>query len=393
MGFSSQRGVSRLAVILLLLALVLVIGAYFYHKNQQEKAAVAQFLTEKVRRGDLVHEVSASGMVYPKKIVDVGAQVSGEVSKMHVVLGQDVEEGDLIAEIDARTQENELQSAQAQLDSRMAALDTAKAQLNEAQLAYNRADRLLKTGSGTREAQESAYAALVSAKNSVASAQASVREQEITVATASLNLGYTRVLAPMSGRVIALAVEEGQNVNAVQSAPTIVTMAKVDVMTIKAEIAEADVREMRAGLPVQFSLLGALQSYPATLESIDPAPKEISDSDSLTSSTAIYYYGHIDVENKDDLLRYGMTATVSIEVERVENALLVPMTALQTAPDGSDMVQVLEGTNAVPRKVEVGIDDGVYAQILSGLAEGDDVVISASGAAGNAQMPGPPRMF
>lgn len=393
---STQRGFSWLSVVFLLALLTSLF--YGWKHYQQEKAAAAQaqqFITEAVRRGEIVYVVNASGRVYPKKTVEVGAQVSGEVAVMKVKIGDVVKEGDVIAEIDARTQENAKATAEAQLQRQKAALATAKSNLQQAQQAYNRAANLFKRGAGTEEAQENALAALNSAKNAVTEAEANIRQSELTIADAAVKLGYTQVKAPIAGTVIAVAVEEGQTVNAVQSSPTLITLAQMDVMTIKAEIAEADVSMMRVGLPVKASLLGKnSQTFQGQLMSIDPAPKEISDNSSLSSSSAIYYYGHIDVENREGLLRYGMTATMSIEVDKAEDALLIPMTAIQHSASGEATVSVLIDGKHESRKIETGLQDGVQTQVLSGLQEGEAVVISSAGAGGmSGNMPRGPRMF
>ena len=388
-----SRGFSWLKFLIILVILGGAVYAWQQHQaKRQEADSAQQYITEKVRRGDLSYLVNASGKVYPQKIVQVGAQVSGEIAQLHVEIGDTVKAGDLIAEIDARSQENAKSTAEAQLNSQQAALARTQSTLTQAQQAYNRANNLYKQGAGSKEAQENALASLNSAKNAVIEAQANIRQSELTIANANLNLGYTQVRAPIDGTVIAVAVEEGQSVNAVQSSPTIVTLARTDVMTIKAEIAEADIAVMKVGLPVKVVLLGKnSQSYQGVLSAIDPAPKEISDNGSISSSSAIYYYGHIDVDNAEGFLRYGMTATIAIEVDKAEDALLIPMTAIEYAPNGEARVSVLVNAQAEKRHIEVGLEDGVQAQVLSGLQEGEAVIVSHGGASPHSPMG--PRIF
>lgn len=382
---------------LLIFLLCIISAGYGWFYYQQQKAVAQhsqQFITETVRRGDIRVLVNASGKIYPQKIVTVSAQVSGEIAKLAVKIGDIVKEGDVLAEIDARTQENAISTAQAQLSSQQAALSTAQAQFTQAQQAYTRANNLYKRGAGSKEAQESAFAALKRAKNAVTEAQASIRQSELMLADAKLTLGYTQVSAPISGTVIAVAVEEGQAINAVQSSPTLITLARTEVMTIKAEIAEADISLMKIGLPATATLLGKnRQSYQGQLSRIDPAPKEISDNRAIDSASAIYYYGHINVDNSAGLLRYGMTATISIEVDKAENALLIPMTAIQRNPNGETKVSVLIDGQAQTRKIETGLEDGVQIQVLSGLNEGEAVIISHAADAKSAQNFRMPRVF
>lgn len=375
---SQQHGFSTLSIVLVLLLIAAVAGGWYYYQQQQAtNDGKQQFITEPVKRGTITYTVNASGMVYPKKTVEVGAQVSGEISQLTVAIGDMVKKGDVIAEIDASTKENAKRSAQAQLRSQQATLATAKSTLSKSKVAYTRAKNLYQQGAGTKADYEAAEASLNAAKNAIIEAEANIRQSQLTIKDTEVTLGYTRVTAPISGTVIAVPVEKGQTVNAAQSAPTLVTIAQTDVMTVKAEIAEADVAVMTAGLPVSFTLLGKNSSqFTGVLNRIDPAPKEITDDSSITSSTAIYYYGHIDIPNTDNKLRYGMTATISITIDKAEDALIIPMTAINDSPRGA-MVMVLKDNRPKPQPITVGLEDGVNAQVLSGLAEGDKVVISS----------------
>lgn len=378
-----------MVVILLFIATAIGVGVYLQKSKSGHEPQ--SFITSAVKRGNLTYSINASGMVYPSKTVKVGAQVSGEISKLAVSVGDVLKKGDLIAEIDASTQENAKSSAQAKVDSQQATLKTAKSDLLKARSAFKRAKMLLNSGAGSQADYESARSALSSAQNAVTQAQANIVQSQLTLSDAEVALGYTQVNAPIDGTVIAVSVEEGQTVSAAQSAPTLVTLAQTDKMTVKAEIAEADVATVSAGLPVHFTLLGKkTKTYTSTLKSIDPAPKEITEGNSLTSSTAIYYYGDIDIDNPTGELRYGMTATVTIEVDKAENALIIPMTAINDTPRGS-MVMVLENDRPTPHPITLGLDDGINAQVLSGLNEGDAVIVS-NGDGSNPEMGrrGPP---
>ncbi|MBR1375973.1 MAG: efflux RND transporter periplasmic adaptor subunit [Cardiobacteriaceae bacterium] len=376
--FHRNRGFSIVGFLIFLLIAAGLIGYWYQDHQKKEKIKEAQkFVTEPVHRGHISQKVNASGMIYPKKIVEVGAQVSGEISKLLVEVGDSVEEGQLIAEIDADTQENAKQTAEAQLQSQKASLQRARAELEKAEKAFKRAQNLYSKGAGTQEEVEAAKASLVSAQNSVTEGESSVRQKEIDIRDKEVNLEYTKVKAPINGRVLAVPVEEGQTINSVQSAPTLITLGQIDVMTIKAEIAEADVSSVRAGMPVVLTLLGKnTRTFNATLKSIDPAPKEIADNGQLTSSTAIYYYGHIDVENPDEILRYGMTATVSIEIASSDDALTVPLTAIKNLREGQKGVLVFENGKPQMRRIETGIEDGVRIEVMSGLKEGEAVIVS-----------------
>jgi macrolide-specific efflux system membrane fusion protein len=225
------------------------------------------------------------------------------------------------------------------------------------------------------------------------------------VDTARVNLGYTQIKAPIDGVVVAVLAEEGRTVNASQSAPSIIKLAKLDQVLIKAQISEADVVRVKPGLPVYFTILGEPnQRYEAKLRSIEPVP-EAAQTDTKTAtttstSTAIYYNGLFDVPNPEGKLRVSMTAQVFIVLDKVENALVIPASALgkRDRKNKTYEVSVLEGPpdarKVVTRQVGIGMNNRVQAQVLSGLKEGDLVVLgdAASGGSGGGTRR-TPRMF
>ncbi|MGL6430671.1 efflux RND transporter periplasmic adaptor subunit [Aeromonas caviae] len=200
-------------------------------------------------------------------------------------------------------------------------------------------------------------------------------QAEIAVDTARVNLGYTRILAPLSGTVVAMPVEEGQTLNASQSTPTLLKIAQLDTMTVEARISEADVIKVRVGMPVYFTILGNSQRrFEGSLRAIEPAPDTINDDDTTSSSdsSAIYYHGLFEVPNQDGQLRISMTAQVYLVVARLKDALVIPAIALQ-----GDQVRVVDDGGRISlRRVKVGLNNKVDAQILSGLSTGERVIVS-----------------
>jgi macrolide-specific efflux system membrane fusion protein len=206
----------------------------------------------------------------------------------------------------------------------------------------------------------------------------------ISVDNAKLNLGYTTIRSPIDGTVIYVSVEEGQTVNNNQGTPSIIELAQLDVMTIKAQVSEADIINVSAGQEVYFSILGATaKKYRGVLRAIEPGPTLLSGADSslmIGDDEAIYYNALFDVENPDNLLRFGMTAQVSIILANAQDTLLVPSQILitKTRPSVSYQVPVIVNNRIEYRDVEVGINNKVYAQILSGLNEGDQIMLGQS---------------
>jgi macrolide-specific efflux system membrane fusion protein len=360
-----------------------------------------------VERGDLEVSVLATGTINAYKLVSVGARATGEVKRLAVALGDKVKEGQLIAEIDALTQQNALRDAQASLRSAEALLGARQATLVQAELAAKRQRELAAGDAGARADLEAAEATLNTARADVESQRAMVAQARINVDTAQLNLGYARVLAPMDGTVVAIVTEQGQTVNAAQTAPTIIKLARLDTMTIKARISEADVPRVKPGMPVHFSLLGEPdRRIQATLRAVEPGDTTLADSSATTSTSsatsgttnAIYYNGIFDVPNPDGTLRINMTAQATIVLAQAKAALTIPVAALG-AREGSGgdrhKVRVLGADGRIEdRVVRVGLNNRVRAQVLDGLKEGERVVTAEAappGAASDGRRP-PPRM-
>jgi macrolide-specific efflux system membrane fusion protein len=366
-------------------AAALMIGAvgWFGYSSMSEKPPAVAAAT--VMRADLEQTVLATGVLEPAKLVSVGAQASGRVEKLYVQLGDVVKAGDPIADIDSRTQQNTVSNAQAGLSNVQAQRTAAQAGLVQAQNNFARQQRLYSEGATSRADYETAESSLANAKASLAAVEAQIKQANLSLNTAETNLGYTRITAPMDGTVVAIVTEEGQTVNANQSAPTIIKLAQLETMTISAEISEADVDKVKAGQDVYFTTLGDTRTrHYATLRAIAPAPESIeseTSSSSSSSTTAVYYNGLFDVDNADGRLLTGMTAQVHIVQASAEDALVIPSSALQGRPgqDGKRTVRVLAADGTVSeRQVTVGLNTGVQAAVTEGLNEGEQVVVAES---------------
>ena len=376
-------------------------------------AAPAAMMTATVVIGDVEESVLATGTLKPVRLVAVGSQASGRIIALNVTLGQAVKKGDLIATIDSMTQQNALRTAQAALANVKAQRREKEATLAYAETARGRQQRTLAVNASSHSDYDSADATVKTTQAQIAQLDAQIVEAEVAVETARVNLGYTRITAPIDGTVLATVTQEGQTVNASQSAPTIVILGAVDVMTVKAEISEADVVKVKPGQPVYFTILGDPDHpFRTTLASIEPAPESIrndtsissststsssaSSSSSSTSTSAIYYNGVFNVPNPDGRLRTYMTAQVRIVLGEVRKVLTIPVAALGArGPDGAYAVKVIGRDGAIAtRQVRIGLDDKMTAQVLSGLTEGERVVTgeNAAATATSSRMPGPPQM-
>ena len=388
----------------LLIALVVAAAAWGIKVKWFSAAPAPQVITNDVEVGDLEDTVLATGVIRPVKQVSVGAQVSGQIKKLSVVLGDVVKQGQLIAEIDATPQNNALRNAEAALQNFSAQRQAKQAALEQAVLALTRQQELMSQDATSRQNLEAAQASVKTLRADAKALDAQIQQQRISTDTARVNLGYTRILAPMNGVVSAVVSEEGRTVNANQSAPTIIKVAALDTVTIKAQISEADVVRVRAGMPVYFTILGEPRKrYEAKLRAIEPTPEsEQTDTTTSTSSTttaAIYYNGLFEVPNPEGKLKVAMTAQVSIVLGTAKDALLIPSSALgKRSKGGNYAVRVLQGqgeqAKVVDREVKVGLNNRVQAEILEGLKAGEKVVVGeASAEGGSKARTGAPRMF
>lgn len=400
---NTRRG-RMIAIATLLLLLVTAALAWALRPTKTPSLA-----TSPVVRANLELTVEAAGSIKAFKLVSVGAQASGQIKALTVRLGDKVKAGDLIAEIDSTTQTNSLRNAESALESIRAQREQQVAVLTEAELTYARQKQMLNAEATSRADYEAAKAKLASASGQIRVLDAQIKQQRTQLDTARANLGYTRITAPIDGTVVAVIAEEGQTVNANQSTPTIVKLAKLDVVTINAEISEADVVKIKPDLPVYFTILGDPETkYRARLRTIEPAPSSIATetssasssptSSSSTSNSAIYYNALFDVDNPDGVLRISMTAQVSIVLGQANNALIIPSSALgpkihddklhnQKSRNGGSgdrryTVQVL-GKDGQPesRQIVVGLNNNASAEVKSGLTEGERVVVGEASAA------------
>ena len=360
------------------------------------------YVTATAALGDLEQSVLATGTLQAFKQVSVGAQASGQVKSLKVALGDTVKKGQLVAEIDASKQQNDVRNTQAALDNVRAQLASRQAALKQAELTFKRQQELLAADAISRQDFEQAEATLNTTRAEIVASNAQIAQAKIAADTSQVNLGYTKILAPMDGVVVAIVTQEGQTVNANQSAPTIIKLALLDTITVKAQISEADVVRVKAGQKVYFTILGAPDKrYYTTLRTVEPAPDSIAtettSNSTSSASAAVYYNGLLDVPNPDGRLRISMTAQVYVVLNEAKQVVTIPSSALgERDRQGMTTVRVIgEDGKPQPRKVKVGINNNINAQILEGLAVGEKVVTGqaqAGGSTGNAAPARAPRM-
>ncbi len=369
---------------------VIAIGLYLYLSPKEK----VYFLTSPVERGDLEVNILAYGKMEASQQVDVGAQVSGQIKNMYVSLGDNVTKGMLMVEIDDLPQQNAVKDGDARLKNAIASKVAKEAQLLNARIHLDRQKNLIKNGATTKADLDTAEANLKVYEAELEALTAQIAQSQIALDTAELDLTYTKITSPMEGIVVATVVKEGQTVNSSQTAPTIVKVADLSVMTIKAQISEADVTKLKPGMTAYFTILGEPnQRYEAVLRQIEPATETFQTTvgNVVTNfNEAVYYNGLFDVQNPDLKFYIGMSTQVYIVLEDEKDILSIPVSALRYQPHnqpiekptpGKKVVWVLDNelTGAIsPREIETGISNNVAIEVRSGLKEGDRVITAES---------------
>ena len=357
-----------------LVALAALFGCKAWFKDEP-----VSYITEPVIRKNIEKSVNATGEVKAIELVTVGAQTSGKIEYLPVKVGQRIQKGDLIAQIDSTTQENDVNSTKAKLTSLKAQLNAAEISAKIAEKQFVREQRLLKKNAASQEDFENAKDAFEAAKAKVTELKASIAETALALNTAETNLGYTKITAPLDGVVVSVPVKTGQTVNAAMNTPTIVQIADLSQMEILIEISEGDIGKVQTGAKVTYTVLSAPETvYETTLKSIDPGLTLLTNgeyTEVVGSDEAIYYYGRLVVDNPDGALRIGMTTQNVIYVAQADNVLTVPVLAVKK--DGTQSyVNVLTPTGIQRHSVITGLSDGVDIEIKSGVSDHDTVVIA-----------------
>ncbi|MDF2793621.1 MAG: efflux transporter periplasmic adaptor subunit [Pseudomonas orientalis] len=351
--------------------------------------------TVTVTRGDIENSVTALGTLQPRRYVDVGAQASGQIQKIHVEAGDQVKEGQLLVEIDPSTQKAKLDASRYAIENLQAQLQEQKAQHALARQKYQRQQRL-SAGNATREEDvQTAMAELSATQARVDMFQAQIRQARASLRSDEAELGYTRIYAPMAGTVVAVDARVGQTLNAQQQTPLILRIAKLSPMTVWAEVSEADIGHVKPGMSAYFTTLsGGSRRWTSTVRQILPIPPKPlnetqgSGSPSSTSKSGtgrvVLYTVLLDVDNADNALMAEMTTQVFFVASQVKNALTVPVAALQGTPTADTQIArvVAKNGSIEQRTVRLGISDRLRVQVLDGLDEGDHVLIGPADGSG-----------
>ena len=390
-------------------AVLVLAAAYLIFSGETAESGEPIIVT--VSRGDIEDTVTALGSLQPKDYVDVGAQVSGQLKTIAVQIGDQVQKGQFLAEIDSTVQAAKVQADRDLLQGLQAQLAEKLAQANLAHAQAARQAALFRIGGTSKDALQVAEAAARSADAQVAAVKAQIAQAQSQLNGDSATFGYSKIYAPMAGTVVSITAMQGQTLNASQQAPVILRIADLSTMTVWTQVSEADVPKLHVGMGAYFTTLGAPDKrWTGTLRQILPTPEVV--------NNVVLYTALFDVANPNRTLMPQMTAQVFFVASSAHNVITVPVAALHYGrPDGAgthrgdwrsrhqgqaqDQAQGQtpgqqgqggraahthgqgrpgwvtvakdDGTTEVHR-VRVGVSNRVSAEILSGLAVGEHVV-------------------
>jgi macrolide-specific efflux system membrane fusion protein len=347
--------------------LVVIIGVLGYHWAFGK--AKVSYATAAVERGDVESTVVAAGIVQPIKYVDVGAQTSGKLKSLKVNRGDRVEANQLLAEIDPALADTALTAANAALESMTAQRALKQAQLVLAKVEGARNDELFAGRLISANDRDVTRANYDVAFADVASVSAQMKQATASVDTATANLGYTKITAPMAGEVVSITLLEGQTLNANQQAPNILRIADISTVTVWAQVSEADIVRVKPGQDVYFTVLGAPRRWTGKIRQILPTPELI--------NNVVFYDVLFDIPNPERELKIQMTAQVFIVLAQAKGVLLIPTAGIGNAGEGAEIkVRVLKADGSVElRAIKIGIKSEISAEVTDGLKEKERVVI------------------
>ena len=367
----------------------LIAGGWYWYSAAAQKPQGGTLSPIAVTRGTIEEVVTAQGKLEPQQYVDVGTQVSGQLKKISVDIGDAVKSGQLLAEIDPRVYQAQVEAGEAKLNSLRAQLNQQKAEAVLAEQNLKRNQNLIAVNAVSRQALQETESQAAVAKAQVDSIIAQIQETESNLKASRTNLGFTKIYAPMSGTVTTLPTKEGQTLNANQTAPTIMQVANLDVMTVRAQVAEADVSRLKENMPAYFTTLGDSEHrWQGKIRQIQPSPQIVND--------VVLYDVLIDVKNEGRKLMTGMTTQVFFILGRADNAVIVPAEVLTRRANKEDnekgqayRVAVAGEKGREQRIIHVGLQTRTEAEVTDGLQEGEHIFVNRP--AGNPNGNGSPQ--
>jgi membrane fusion protein, macrolide-specific efflux system len=372
-----KKSISILAVVLI------AAGGWYWYSSAAQKQEQGTVQPIAVARANIEEVVTSQGKLEAKQYVDVGTQVSGQLKAIHVDIGDTVTKGQLLAEIDPRVYQAQVEAGEAGLNSLRAQLNQQKAEAVLAEQNLKRNQNLFAVNAVSQQALQETESQAAVENAQVNSIIAQIQQTESNLKASRTNLSYTKIYAPMAGTVTTLPTKEGQTLNANQTAPVVLQVANLDIMTVRAQVAEADVSRIKENMPAYFTTLGNNERrWPGKVRQVLPTPQIVND--------VVLYDVLIDVKNESRKLMTGMTTQVFFIFGKAENALVIPAEVLtrRAAREDNDKgkayrVTVINGTGQEQRVIHVGLQTRTQAEVVDGLNEGEKIAVNRPAGAAN----------
>lgn len=386
---------SKKKTLIIAMAAVLLIGGGLVYTKKHPKVS---YETQKLEKCTITQVVEASGTINPVNTVSVGSTVSGLIKAIYVDYNSQVKKGQLLAQIDPANFQATVDQNLAQINSAEADMARLQAVTEMSRKTYTRYKNLYAKNFIAKSELDQAESDYLSNLAQIGAARAKINQSRATYQTALTNLGYTKIIAPVDGTVIARKIDLGQPVAASFQAPELFTIAQdLTKMQIVVSVSEADIGKVKEGQDVTYTLDG----YPDSI--FDGKVTQVR-LEPTTVSNVVTYSVIVEVDNEDLTLKPGMTANVSIITSKSENVLCAPSVAMKYTPETDGKKYHTQGIwileDKQPKRVDVktGASDDSRIEISSKeLKEGDKVIIGSSNVVkrekGANQMRRPPRMF
>lgn len=365
----NQRKMAFLRWSIVFIVLLAVGGGGYWALRPKSEADNGRQTLE-IIRGDIEENVTAQGKLEPKEYVDVGSQVTGQLQKLYVDIGDNVTAGQLLAEIDPRVFAARVRADEANIKNLRAQLAGQRAQIVFARQQYQRNRELMKSKGVSEQDFQNSEFTLKKALALAESIEAQIEQVESSMSGNRTNLGYTKIYAPIDGTVVTRVARVGQTLNANQTTPMIMQIAKLDAMTVRAQVAEADIMRLKADMPVYFTTLGAGERrWQATVRQILPSPEVI--------NNVVLYNVLVDVDNRDRQLMSGMSTQMFFVLGRAEQVPLIPAAALgQRLPKADNdegrayKVKVVTADGIQDKVIHIGLQNRRLAEVRDGVEVG-----------------------
>ncbi|MDE7174223.1 MAG: efflux RND transporter periplasmic adaptor subunit [Helicobacter sp.] len=397
---------------IVLALLVCVGGGFWWFMNLPPTIS---YTTAKPTIQDLQSTISASGTLAPTNEVKLGSIVSGIVLEVFVDVNDRVHRGQILAQIDPESIQQQLDRYHAQLTSAKAQLASAEAQLVAKDWEYQKYLALFEKSGGKVPSElelQTTKSNFLVAQADIEMRKASIAEIETNIKSTEIDLKNTQIISPINGVVLSRSIEVGESVAASFQAPEFFTIAEsLEEMELKVKVSEADIGKVKEGQKVVFTVDAyPLREFEARVDRVNYGSNAYESSSSASSSdTIVSYETRIFIQNSDLVLRPGMSATAEIQVAEANNALSIPVAALYYKPQDIEGAKAQGGFNILggmrkppkgittlsaktqddslwilqdgaPHKVPIttGLNNGKFVQILSGIDSQHDVILSQS---------------